>query len=119
MGDFSGRGIEGQEQVISAPLDELSDVVIFIDGVELVTVLNQAPAQHRHRISHRKIILHVLAGVVVTAHQPSLRHRVVPVRQPRVPSPCYVVILLWQSPRCKTQNRKSYRYFLKFIDSKI
>lgn len=45
---FGGRGVEGEEQVISAPLDEVSNMEIFSDIFVLVLVLDHAPAQHSH-----------------------------------------------------------------------
>ena len=44
--NFGSRGIEGEEQVIGAPSDEFSGVVIVSDTPKLVTIFDDTPAQH-------------------------------------------------------------------------
>lgn len=70
--EFGGGVVEGQEQVVGAPLDEFPDVVVLADGAVLGFVLDDAPAQHRHRERHGEVVLDVLPAVVVPAHEPSL-----------------------------------------------
>uniref|UniRef100_A0A5K1B8Q7 Uncharacterized protein n=1 Tax=Nymphaea colorata TaxID=210225 RepID=A0A5K1B8Q7_9MAGN len=73
-----GGGVEGEEHVVGAPFDELSDVIILSHGFVLLRVLHGAPGEHRHGEGHRKTELYVVSGVIVPSHQPSLH-----VRQPR------------------------------------
>lgn len=46
--DLGGRGIEGEEQIISAPFDEVSHMVVFTNGLIFVIVFNETPTEHSH-----------------------------------------------------------------------
>lgn len=54
-------------------------MIILVDGLVLLAVLDDTPAEHGHGERHREMELGVVSGVVVAPNQPSLRVRAIPV----------------------------------------
>ena len=87
-------GVEGAKQIVGAPPDELSDMVVLPDGLVLGAVLDHRPAEQRHGEGHREVELDVVAGVVVAANEAALDILGVgAVRQAGVPAPRDAVVL--------------------------
>jgi len=66
--NVGGRAVEGTEQVISAPFDEVASMIILIDSSILVRVFNEAPTEHGHGIGQREVELGVLSRVIVSSN---------------------------------------------------
>ena len=77
-----GSGVKCQEQVISAPLDEISHMVIFADGLVFVIVFDETPTQHCDGICHGKMEFDVVSSIIISSKKASLEFCIVSILQP-------------------------------------
>ena len=106
MADGRSGGVEGAKQIVGAPPDELSDMVVLPDGLVLGAVFDHRPAQQRHGEGHREVELDVVAGVVVAADEAALDVRGVgAVLQTGVPAPRDAVAPRKPAGCCATTKR--------------
>ncbi|WVY94571.1 hypothetical protein V8G54_033659, partial [Vigna mungo] len=70
--NFGGRRVEGQEQVISAPFDEFSSVLVLIQSHVLIFVFQNTPTKHCHGKRHGKVKLYVVPCIIVSSNQSPL-----------------------------------------------
>ena len=124
MADGRSGGVEGAKQIVGAPPDELSDMVVLPDGLVLGAVFDHRPAQQRHGEGHREVELDVVAGVVIAADEAALDVRGVgAVLQTGVPAPRDAVAPRKPAGCCVTTKievrsvvRRAFLEFLNKID---
>lgn len=107
--DGGSRWIEGEEQVISAPLDQVPYMVILPNCLVLLAILYNWPAEQCHWEGHGEVELDVVAGIVVPADEPALHvGQVGPVLQAWVPPPGDPVVFR-ELPGWGKQIEEKYR----------
>lgn len=112
--DSGSRGVEGEKQIVGAPLDEVPHMVILPNGFVLGAVLDHRPAQQGHGERHREVELYVVAGVVVATDEAALHVRQVgAVRQAGVPAPRDAVVLR-KPAGCHREEGQDVRLILQY-----